>query len=148
MSNDLTKQEIDMIVNGLHSKLANDQIALLRELQEARKELSEANETIGTFNELRELLPAIKQFGISFNPQSIQKNINSCVRGECRRLHMNMADIRKKIQQVQASPQVPMVQQAPPQTPPSPQVFHCDACGAILPIGTEICSCGAVYNWN
>ena len=148
MSNDLTKPEIDMIVNGLYSQLANDQAELMRELQEARKDLTEANETIRAFSELKELLPLIKEMGISFNPEALQKNITSCVRGECRRLNMNVSDIRKKLQQAQASPQVPLVHQAPPPAPPAPQVFHCGNCGAILPYGTQRCVCGVFYDWS
>ena len=148
MGNDLTKPEIDMIVNGLYSQLANDQAELMKELQEARKDLTEAQETISAFNELRELLPVIKQMGVQFDPQALQKNITSCVRGECRRLNMNVSDIRKKLQQAQAPPQVPLVHQAPPQAPPTPQVFHCGNCGTILPHGTQRCVCGAYFDWS
>ena len=148
MSNDLTKPEIDMIVNGLYSQLASDQEKLLNELQEARKDLTEANETIKAFSELKELLPLIKEMGISFNPQTLQKNITSCVRGECRRLNMNVSDIRKKLQEVQAPPPMPVVPLVPPQAPPAPQVFHCGNCGAILPHGTQRCMCGVFYDWS
>ena len=145
---ELSREEIDVIVNSIHQKIANDQAELLRELQEARKDLGEAQETISTFNELRELLPMIRQMGVQFDPQMLQKNINSCVRGECRRLTMNVNDIRTKLQQAQAPPQVPLVHQAPPQAPPTPQVFHCGNCGTILPHGTQRCVCGAYFDWS
>ena len=134
MSSDLTKPEIDLIVDGLFNKLANDQAELLRELQEARKELSEANETIGTFNELRELLPAIKQFGISFNPQAIQQSINSCVRGECRRLNMHIRQMKDSMQ-----PQIPP-DAVPPQPDQPPIVMYtCVLCGREFPRGSAKC---------
>ena len=149
MSNNLKKSEIDLIVDGLYRQLASDQEKLLKELQEARKDLTEAQETIAAFNELKELLPVIKQMGISFDPQILQKNITACVRGECRRLNLNISDIRKKLPPLQVPPQVPLAQQTPPQAPPAPQVFSCEVCGSQFSYGVERCpACGVFLDWS
>ena len=123
-------------------------------------------EQAATFTALVETLREQKATGAEMPPKVIEDlrgNILACVRGECRKLGMNISEIRGQLSVNQPGRRAPPGQRSapgqpvPPQTAPLPQapapqpappMYPCQICHQPFQAGLPQCPhCSTVYTW-
>ena len=110
--------------------------------------------TIQTLADLIETLQGTQGQQANINPETLQKNMMACVRGECRRLQMNINVVKQEQsrqgQLMNAIPQQvqnQITQALPPQREPT--MFNCEVCGSQFSQGVERCpACGVFLDWS
>ena len=123
-------------------------------------------EQAATFTALVETLREQKAAGVEMPPEimkDIQNNIIGCVRGECRRLGINVNEIKGqlthrlggappgRVPPGQNPAPVPPQTAPPPQAPapqPAPPMYSCQICHQPFQAGLPQCThCGTKYTW-
>ena len=112
-------------------------------------------ETIRTLTDLVHTLQTTQAPQANVDPKIIQENVMACVRGECRRIQMNIDQMKQEqarlSQFINSFPQQlqNQISQALPQAPPEPKMFTCEICGSQFYDKVERCPyCGVYLDWT
>ena len=150
----ITAEEVDQIISDSMGQL-NKVIA------QAQSEMNDTvsgfeqkqSKTIQTLTDLVQTLQTAQKGQVNIDP-NIQKNMMACVRGECRRLQMNIGELkREQARQSQFIDAIPQqlhnqIAEALP-LQPEQEMFKCEVCGSQFPAGVTNCpGCGVVIEWN
>ena len=151
----LTAEEVDQLIADTMEKLNNVVSQAQAQMQDTVNGFEKKQaRTIQTLTDLIETLQGTQGQQANINPETIQKNVMACVRGECRRLQMNINVVKqeqsrqgKLMNAIPQQVQNQITQALPSQ--PDPNVFKCEVCGSQFPYGVERCpACGVYLDWS
>ena len=93
----ITAEEVDAIIADTMEKM-NGVIAQAQEKMQHTVSGFEQKqaETLETLSDLVETLQAKPGRQADIDPKIIQRNVMACVRGECRRLQLNIGDLKQE----------------------------------------------------
>ena len=149
----LTAEEVNQIISDTTEQLNNVVSQAQSKIETTINGFEQKQtETIATLNELVRTLKSMREGKTDVDSETLQRNMMACVRGECRRLQMNIDGVKQEQSRqrhvINAIPQQ-FQNQIAQAFPPEPKMFTCEVCGSQFPHGVERCpACGVYLDWS